>query len=489
MSLCRCCFHVKKLTSTINTINTKGMAMLQLDRTKYWQTIVDTMMDGLMVVDVEGRIVFVNKALEEMSGYSREELVGMSCQVLECDTCKNALLNKGTHHCELFLQEQVRRCRCRMKRKNGEPLPVLKNAVVLKDKKGQVVGGVETLTDLRNFVAKEEEIARLRHELSRKDGFEGIIGKHPKMQKVFELIVSAAGSDAPVIIYGESGTGKELVAAAIHRLSSRRFGPYIKVNCAALNEHLLESELFGHVSGAFTGANRARVGRFEAAHRGSIFLDEIGDIPLETQVKLLRVLQEKEIERVGDHRPIPVDVRVITATNKNLRELIKQERFREDLYYRIAVIPIILPPLRERKEDLPLLVDYFVSRLRTKTGKAITGISHDALALLMEYHWPGNVRELMNIIEYAFVVCPEGQIQLNDLPQYLETTEESSSLGKGIRNEVKTSSPTSLGLDKDTILNVLKQTNGNRSLAARRLGISRITLWKKMKKLGITERQ
>jgi len=461
--------------------------MFKLDRPKYWQTVVNTMMDGLMVVDVEGRIVFVNKAMEEMSGYSKEELIGKSCQVLECDTCRDALLSGGTKHCALFLEEQVRRCRCTMKRKNGDPLPVLKNAVVLKDEKGQVVGGVETLTDLREFVAKEEEIARLRQELSRKDGFEGIIGKHPKMQKVFELIVSAASSDAPVIIYGESGTGKELVAAAIHRLSSRRFGPYIKINCAALNEHLLESELFGHVKGAFTGADRTRIGRFEAAHRGSIFLDEIGDIPLGTQVKLLRVLQEKEIERVGDHRPIPVDVRIIAATNKNLRELIEQGRFREDFYYRIAVIPIILPPLRERKEDIPLLVDYFASRLCVKTGKAITGISHDALNRLMEYHWPGNVRELINVIEYAFVVCPEGQIQLHHLPPYLETREEMVSLAESGINSIKTLSPRALNLDKNTILEVLKETGGNRSLAARRLGISRITLWKKMKKLGIGE--
>ncbi|MEJ5301042.1 MAG: sigma 54-interacting transcriptional regulator [Thermodesulforhabdaceae bacterium] len=460
--------------------------MFKLDRDKYWQTIVNTMMDGLMVVDVDGKIVFVNRALEEMSGYRKEELIGKSCQILECDTCLEAIRKGGTKHCALFMEQQVRRCRCTMKRKNGEPLPVLKNAVVLKDDKGQIVGGVETLTDLRESVAKEEEIARLRRHLNREDGFEGIIGKHPSIQRVFELIVSAASSDAPVIIYGESGTGKELVAAAIHRLSSRRFGPYIKVNCAALNEHLLESELFGHVKGAFTGADRTRVGRFEAAHRGSIFLDEIGDIPLGTQVKLLRVLQEKEIERVGDHRPIAVDVRIISATNKNLKVLIEQGRFRDDFYYRIAVIPIMLPPLRERKEDIPLLVDHFASRLCLKTGKDITGISHDALARLMEYHWPGNVRELINVLEYAFVVCPGGQIMIRHLPPSFENMHGMGSL-EGVKHAAirKNGSSRVLALDKETILNVLKETGGNRSEAARRLGISRITLWKKMKNFRI----
>ena len=259
-------------------------------------------------------------------------------------------------------------------------------------------------------------ISRLRRELSQEDGFHGIIGKSPVMVQLFTLISSAAQSEAPVVIYGESGTGKELVAAAIHRLSPRHQGPFIKVNSAALNESLLESELFGHVKGAFTGADRTRVGRFEAASGGDIFLDEVGDLPLATQAKLLRVLQEKIIEKVGDHAPIPVNVRVITATNKDLHRLMALGRFREDLFYRIGVIPIHLPPLRERREDIPLLVKAFIDRARRQTRKPITGISDAALDLLAGHDWPGNVRELINVIEYAFVLCAEGVIQPEHLP-------------------------------------------------------------------------
>lgn len=449
------------------------MAEIQLD--KYWQTIVNTMMDGLMVVDPRGTILFVNKALEEMSGYSKEELLGNSCQTLDCDTCREALIRNGTKYCALFSEHQVRRCRCVLKRKDGTPLHVLKNAIVLKDENDNVVGGVETLTDLRDTIAKEKEIAKLREHLTRKDGFEGIIGKHPGMQKIYEFITSSANSDAPVIIYGESGTGKELVAAAIHRLSRRRLGPYIKVNCAALSEHLLESELFGHVKGAFTGADRTRIGRFEAAHGGSLFLDEVGDIPLSTQVKLLRVLQEKEIERVGDHRPIPVNVRIISATNKDLRTLIEKGLFREDFYYRIAVLPIWIPPLRERREDIPILVDYFVSQLNLKTGKFITGISREALSVLMEYPWPGNVRELINVLEFAFVSCPKGQIMLHHLPQHIVSHNEPRKSPEARHGQRKISP------DYETILKTLEETQGNRSEAARRLGISRVTLWKKIR--------
>ncbi len=279
-----------------------------------------------------------------------------------------------------------------------------------------VVGGVETFVDISEVVAQERVIFRLRRELTREDSFHGILGKSPSMRQLFNLITSAAQSEAPVVITGESGTGKELVAAAIHRLSGRSNGPFIKVNSAALNESLLESELFGHVKGAFTGADRSRIGRFEAANGGDIFLDEIGDMPATTQAKLLRVLQEKIIEKVGDHRAIPVDVRVISATNKDLGDLMASGSFREDLYYRIGVIPIHLPPLRERSEDIPLLVENFVERARLKTKKLIQGMSKEALDLLMTYPWPGNIRELINVIDYTFVVCPEGTILPEHLP-------------------------------------------------------------------------
>jgi PAS domain S-box-containing protein len=318
--------------------------MFEEEYSQYWKTIVDTMADGLMVVDSEGVIVSINKAMEEISGYSKGELIGKSCELLECDTCFKTRADGHDKYCALFKDGQVTRRKCTLRKKDGSRIHLFKNATVLRDSLERVIGGVETWTDLSEVVAKEKVISRLRKELSSEDGFHGILGKSPAMVQVFDLISSAAQSEAPVIIYGESGTGKELIASAIHKLGPRRKGPFIKVNCAALSESLLESELFGHVKGAFTGADRTRVGRFEAANGGDIFLDEIGDLPLSTQVKLLRVLQEKEIEKVGDHRPISIDVRILAATNQNLSTLMEENRFREDLYYRISVIPIHLPP-------------------------------------------------------------------------------------------------------------------------------------------------
>jgi two-component system response regulator HydG len=454
--------------------------MLAAEHTHYWETVIETMMDGLMVVDPEGIIIAINKGMEQITGYSRDELIGRSCSVLDCDTCVGSRARGEDKHCELFKEGQVRRRKCALRRKDGRPLHVLKNAAVLKDDSGNVIGGVETLTDLTEVVAKERVISQLRRELGGKDGFHGILGKSAVMRRVFDLITSAAQSEAPVVIYGESGTGKELVAAAIHRLSVRRKGPFVKVNCAALNESLLESELFGHVKGAFTGADRTRIGRFEAANGGDIFLDEIGDLPLSTQVKLLRVLQEKEIEKVGDQRPVVIDVRVIAATNKNLKRLMEEERFREDLYYRIGVIPIHLPPLRERREDIPLLVEAFMNRLRLKTQKPITQIDKKALERVVGYDWPGNVRELVNVVEYAFVLCPRGEILMEYLPAHVS--------GTALHGSAERRPPARerlAGDEKRQLLAALEKADGNKSEAARVLGISRVTLWKRLKGYGV----
>ncbi|MFA9434944.1 MAG: sigma-54 interaction domain-containing protein, partial [Deltaproteobacteria bacterium] len=357
---------------------------------QYWKTIVDTMTDGLMVVDSEGVIVSINQAMEEISGYSKGELIGKSCELLECDTCFKTRADGHDKYCALFKDGVVTRRKCTLRKKDGSRIHLYKNATILKDRSDRVIGGVETWTDLTEVVAKDRVISRLRKELSSEDAFHGILGKSAAMVQVFDLISSAAQSEAPVIIYGESGTGKELIASAIHKLGPRRKGSFIKVNCAALSESLLESELFGHVKGAFTGADRTRVGRFEAANGGDIFLDEIGDLPLSTQVKLLRVLQEKEIEKVGDHRPLSIDVRILAATNQDLSTLMEEGRFREDLYYRIGVIPIHLPPLRERREDVPLLIEAFINRIHLKADKPISGMSREALDLLFSYDWPGN---------------------------------------------------------------------------------------------------
>lgn len=443
---------------------------------EYWKTIVETMMDGLMVVDSDGMIVAVNRATEELTGFSRQELIGSPCTILGCDTCSAESGPKGAFTCNLFESRNIERRKCSLTRKDGETIPIMKNASVLVDEDGSVHGGVETLTDLRALVRRDRTIARLSSILKSKDRFHGIIGKSRAMKAVFDLVADAARSDAPIIIYGESGTGKELVAAAIHETGKRKRGPFVKVNCAALSESLLESELFGHVKGAYTGADRSRKGRFESAHRGDIFLDEIGDIPASMQVKILRVLQEKEFERVGESTSIKVDVRVICATHRNLPEMVREGRFREDLFYRLNVIPINLPPLRERREDLPLLVGQFIEENRLKTGKDIEGVTHDAMERLLGHHWPGNIRELINALEYAFVVCREPLIDTAHLPESVLHGAPSLT-----NSEVGTSDV------RGEVLDALERTGGKKAEAARLLGISRQALWKRIRRLGLSE--
>ncbi|MCL7487542.1 MAG: sigma 54-interacting transcriptional regulator [Desulfobulbaceae bacterium] len=446
---------------------------------EFWKTVVDTMQEGLMLVDQNGRIVFVNKAFEEMVGYVNEELVGSSCEVFQCDRCFTARAGGLDKYCALFEEKKVKSSECTFRKKDGQSLHLLKNAALIHDKNGNVVGGVETMVDLSRIQEKEKIIANLRQQLNYHDGFQGIVGNTQVMRQVLDLASSAAQSDAPLVIYGESGTGKEVIASAIHMASPRCEESFIKVNCAALNDNLLESELFGHVKGAFTGADYTRVGRFEAASGGSIFLDEIGDLPLATQTKLLRVLQEKEIERVGDHRPVKIDVRIIAATHKDLQQLIAQGAFREDLYYRIGVIPIYLPPLRERVSDIPQLVDTFIKKIGEKTAKPISGISRTSLDLLMQYSWPGNIRELINTIEYAFVLCPGGQIQVSHLPSHLRHEMSlSTSFPPQPHGDVRKTR-------RHKLIEALEQSGGNQTEAARILGVSRVTVWKWIKKYGI----
>lgn len=453
--------------------------MFDEEVSQYWKTIIETMPDGLMVVDTEGVIVLVNTTLEQITGYSKSELVGQSCKIFGCDVCSGEMIRGMDKYCALFKKENIRRARCTLRKKDGTPLYTIKNASVLRDGTGKVIGGVETVTDLSEVRTKEKIISNLRQELNGENRFHGIIGASSAMRRMFDLISSAAQSDAPVLICGESGTGKELVAGAIHKQSPRRKGPFIKVNCAALSESLLESELFGHVKGAFTGADRDRTGRFEAADRGDIFLDEIAEIPNSVQVKLLRVLQEKEIERVGDHRPVSINTRIISATNKDLGKLMKQGRFREDLYYRIGVIPIEIPPLRERPDDIPMLISSFISQVRLKTEKPVFGMNNEAFELLNAYKWPGNVRELINAIEYAFVLCPEGEILPEHLPRRLtgKTQKQAETRPRArVNNEND---------ERDRILEALDAARGNKAKASRKLGISRVSLYKKLRKYDI----
>jgi len=453
------------------------MKQRSIEQNRYWKTIIDTMAEALMVVDSKGLIISVNQSMLRLTGFKERELVGNPCGVLNCDRCFVKKKQSANHFCALFEKKHLK-IRCTLQKKNGETVNVFKKATVLKNSEGKIIGGVETLTDLSEALAREAVISNLRQELGAKDGFQSIIGKSPAMKQVFELITSVAKSDIPVIIYGESGTGKELAANAIHNLSDREKGPFVKVNCAALNESLLESELFGHVKGAFTGAFKTRIGRFEAAHTGDIFLDEIGDMPLSTQVKLLRVMEEKKIEKVGDNQPVSVDVRLVSATNKDLEALIKKRAFREDLFYRIGVLPIHMPPLRKRKQDLPLLINTFLNRIRLKTGKPISVMSKEALALLYGYHWPGNVRELINVIEHAFVLCREGEIAPEHLPENVNKKQKKRS---GFRYPI----PPGSDEDKKQLMSAISSTMGNKSKAARILGISRVTLYNRLKKYNI----
>jgi PAS domain S-box-containing protein len=454
--------------------------MFEQDMNRYWKTVVDTIQEGVMVVSPGGQIVSVNQGMEQLTGYSRQEMLGSSCLMFNCDLCKEVCKEEKDHWCSLFRIKTIRIRHCTIEHKDGRFIPIVKNASVLTGQDGQIIGAVETLTDLSEIVEKEQQLEACRKELDNAGGSYGLLGQSAAMQRIYDLIPNAAQSDAPVIITGQSGTGKELVAQAIHASSDRKDKPLIKVNCAALPESLLESELFGHVKGAFTGAVASREGRFEAAQGGYIFLDEIGDIPLSTQVKLLRVLEERVIERVGDHRPIPVNARIITATNKDLRELVKAGTFREDLYYRVNVIPLHLPRLRERLEDLPLLTETFFQRLKAKTGKKIEGISHEAMNILYSYQWPGNIRELKSVFEYAFVVCDQPTLQPEHLlPSVLEAD-------NALASPVRTPPLTGTEKKKQELIQALKRTGGNKSETAKLLGVSRTTVWNRMRRFKIS---
>jgi len=452
--------------------------MFEHELNEYWKTVVDTIQDGIMIVDRDGTIVSANKAFEKITGYNHTEIIGQSCTSLNCNTCEAARLKRGDHWCILFRTGVVKMSRCTVQRADGSCIHVLKNASLLHDNNGQAIGAVETLTDISELLKKDTQIEAFRKELSSRDGFHGILGDSRAMHKVFDLITNAARSDAPVIIFGESGTGKELVAAAINKTGHRKRKPYLKVNCAALNESLLESELFGHVKGAFTGAFQNRKGRFEAAQGGDIFLDEIGDLPLSTQVKLLRVLEEKVIERVGDNRPVHIDVRIISGTNRNLKKLVESGMFREDLFYRINVIPIVIPPLRERRSDIPLLAESFFRWIRLKNDKKIDAISNPAMEALMNYSWPGNVRELKSALEYGFVTCNGSVIGPQHLPP--DVFRNSNQISKKEKISVNRDE-----IQKRRLIDALEQTGGNQTKAARILGVSRITVWNRMNKYGI----
>ncbi len=429
-------------------------------------TILDSVNEGVFTVDLQWRITAFNKAAERITGVSRELAIGSPCcEVFRANVCESNCELRRT----LASGQPVVNATAHIINRRGERVPIRISTALLKDNEGIVVGGVETFQDLT-------QVEQLQKELQARYTFEDIIGRSPAMMRLFEILPQISASSSTVLIEGPSGTGKELFARAIHNLSHRRRKRFVAVNCAALPDTLLESELFGHKAGAFTDAKRDKLGRFSLADGGTIFLDEIGDVSPAMQVRLLRVLQERVIEPLGSVQTVPVDVRIVAATNKDLTSLVRNGTFREDLYYRIRVIHLKLPGLSERREDIPLLVNHLVAKFNHLQGRDLAGVSDEVMARLMEHDYPGNVRELENIIEQAFVLCRGGLIELNHLPPELRPA-----TGAG-RDEP----PMSLqAMERFLISETLRRRRGNRTDAARDLGINVSTLYRKVKDLKI----
>ena len=376
---------------------------------KYQDTILDSINEGVFTVDLDWKIVSFNRAAEQITQVKRKDAIGQFCyNVFRADICENTCALKQT----LTTGKPTFNVTTRIFSHSGKQVPIRISTSPLKDKNGKIIGGVETFQDL-------SRVEQLLKKLEDRYTFEDIIGQSPAMMDLFHILPQIADSDCTVLIEGDSGTGKELFARAIHNLSFRKKKRFVGVNCAALPDTLLESELFGYKAGAFTGAVKDKPGRFVIAEGGTILLDEIADISPAVQIKLLRVLQEKCIEPLGSVEPVKVNVRIVAATNKNIETLMNEERFRKDLFYRIHVVRLKLPTLQERKMDIPILVDHMVGKFNRIKNKDIAGVSNKTLARLMEHDYPGNVRELENIIEHAFVLCSGGQIKTRHLPHEL----------------------------------------------------------------------
>lgn len=433
---------------------------------EFTQDILDSLAEGIYTVDKDFKINSFNQAAERITGYTHEEVIGKFCKnILSSDRCVRdcpiaRVLENG---------ENLHDVENTLITRNGKEIPIKMNAAIFKNAKSVPIGGVVSFRDM-------SYLENVQNSLIKQSQFHGIIGQSKVMQEIYTLVREIADTNSSILLVGESGTGKELIANAIQSESDRVDKPYIKVNCSVFPPQLLSSELFGHVRGAFTDAKSNRIGRFEMADGGTIFLDEVAEIPLQMQVQLLRVLQEGTFERIGESVTRKVDVRVIAATNINIEEAVRQGKFRDDLYYRLNVIPIEVPPLLERKDDIPYLIRHFINKLSFTSNKPITDIDDEAMECLISYSWPGNIRELENAIEYAFARSTSSVIHLSKLPPHIKR--ERSGLEPVI-------SPIKGETRKNELVRILEEHHWNKSVVAKKLGIGRTTLWRKMKAMGL----
>ncbi len=435
-----------------------------------FKVILSSIADGVFTVDSDRIITSFNRAAEKITGTPASQAIGKHCQdVFHSDICENCLIKDTLETGIDAIDRPVN-----IINSQGEKIPISISTAVLKDEKGNALGAVETFRDLST-------IEHLRKELSRNYSLEDIISKSPKMHKLFAILPDIAESESTVLIQGPSGSGKELFARAIHNLSPRKKANYVVINCGTLPAQLFESEIFGYVKGAFTDAKKDKKGKLAAVNGGTVFFDEIGELPLSIQVKLLRLLQERDYEPLGSTETIKSDIRIVAATNKDLKKLVAQAKFRDDLYFRLAVVKFDLPPLKDKREDIPYLVDHFINKFNAKTGKKIISVSPNVMSTLMSYDFPGNIRELENIIEHGFVLCRGSIIKREHLPPELIRIEKDSEVNKDIL-----STPVTESIDEQNqIINTLRSCSGVISKAAEELGIHRTTLWRKIKRYNI----
>jgi PAS domain S-box-containing protein len=434
-----------------------------------FEAVLSSISDGVFAVDEDFRLTCFNRAAETITGYRRVDVFGRPChEILQSNICREACSLRYT----IETGRPVVDLAVTITSKSGESIPVTISTALLRDSQGRVIGGVESFRDLR-------QVEALRKQLEATYRFHDIVGRSEPLRRLFEILPTVARSDSSVLLQGESGTGKELVARALHAASDRKDKPFVAVNCGALPESLVESELFGHRAGAFTGASRDHRGKVARAHGGTLFLDEVGELPLPAQVKLLRFLQDHEFEPVGAESTQVADVRILAATNRRIEKLVEAGTFRPDLYYRLDVIRLVIPPLRERQGDIPLLVDRFLSTLRARHDKRVAGITPEALARLLAHDYPGNVRELENIVEHAFVLCPGGFIRPQHLPAHLlglsgVASGRAEAPGEAVEE-----------LRRAQVVRALEENGWNRTAAARSLGIHKTTLHRRIRALGI----